>query len=339
MLLKNLRIRMDRNINFFSESIIDEVGNTPLIKLKKASEITQCNILGKAEFLNPGQSVKDRAALYIIKDLKLEKNLNSKIIVEGTGGNTGIGLTVIGSAMGYKTIIVMPNDQSKEKIDLLKQLGAKVVLTEKAPFTDPKNYIQLSKKIAEEKNANWSNQFDNLANRRAHLETTSNEIWEQTQGKLDGFICSIGTGGTLAGNFLGLKHKNKNIKVFCADPYGSGMYSYIRKGSSKAAYSSITEGIGQSRITKNIENIEFDGAFKISDQSALNIVYDLIREEGLFLGPSSGINIAGAIKLANHLGPNKTIVTILCDYASRYSNKIFNKEYLDSKGLTYPNWL
>ncbi len=269
----------------------------------------------------------------------MKKNLKNKVIVEGTGGNTGIALTVIGSIKGYKTIIVMPNDQSKGKIDLLKQLGAKVVLTEKAPFTDPKNYIQLSKKIAQEKNANWSNQFDNLANRRAHIETTSNEIWEQTQGKLDGFICSIGTGGTLAGNFLGLKHKNKNIKIFCADPYGSGMYSYIRKGNSKAAHSSITEGIGQSRITKNIENIEFDGAFKVSDQAALNIIYDLIREEGLFLGPSSGINIAGAIKLAKHLGPNKTIVTILCDYASNYSNKIFNKTYLASKGLTYPNWL
>ena len=233
----------------------------------------------------------------------------------------------------------MPDDQSKEKIDLLRQLGAEVVLTKKAPFTDQKNYIQLSKKIAEEKKANWSNQFDNLANRKAHIETTAKEIWEQTQGTVDAFICAIGTGGTLAGNFLGLKSKNKNIKIYCADPYGSGMYSHIRKGNSKAAYSSITEGIGQSRITKNIEGINFDGAFKVSDQSALNIIYDLIREEGLFLGPSSGINIAGAIKLAKYLGPNKTIVTVLCDYASRYSNKIFNKQYLFSKGLTFPNWL
>ena len=330
---------MNKKLNFFSESIIEEVGNTPLIKLRKASELTQCNILGKAEFLNPGQSVKDRAALYIIKELEKEKNLDSKIIVEGTGGNTGIGLTIIGSAKGYKTIIVMPDDQSKEKIDLLRQLGAEVVLTKKEPFTDKKNYIQLSKRIAEEKKANWSNQFDNLANRKAHIETTAKEIWEQTQGTVDAFICAIGTGGTLAGNFLGLKSKNKNIKIYCADPYGSGMYSYIRKGVSKAAYSSITEGIGQSRITKNIEGINFDGAFKVSDQSALNIIYDLIREEGLFLGPSSGINIAGAIKLAKHLGPNKTIVTVLCDYASKYSNKIFNKEYLFSKGLTFPNWL
>ena len=283
--------------------------------------------------MNPGQSKKDRAALHIIKEIEKE-NLDSKIIVEGTGGNTGIGLTIIGSAKGYKTIIVMPDDQSKEKIDLLRQLGAEVVLTKKKPFTDKKLYTTI-KKIAEEKKANWSNQFDNLANRKAHIETTAKEIWEQTQGTVDAFICAIGTGGTLAGNFLGLKNKNKNIKIYCADPYGSGMYSYIRKGVSKAAYSSITEGIGQSRITKNIEGINFDGAFKVSDQSALNIIY-LIREEGLFLGPSSGINIAGAIKLAKHLGPNKTIVTVLCDYASKYSNKIFNKEYLSSKGLTFP---
>ena len=330
---------MHKNVSFFSESIVDEVGNTPLIRLKKASEVTQCNILGKAEFLNPGQSIKDRAALYMINEIEKRKNSKNKIIVEGTGGNTGIGLTILGSAKGYKTIIIMPNDQSQEKVNFLKRLGAKVVLTERAPFSDKKNYIQLSKRIAEETNANWANQFDNLENRRAHIETTSKEIWEQTQGRVDGFICAIGTGGTLAGNFLGLKSKNKNIKIFCADPYGSGMYSHIRKGNSKAAYESIVEGIGQSRITKNIEGIDFDGAFKISDQSALNIMYDLIREEGLFLGPTSGINVAGAIKLAKHLGPNKTIVTVLCDYASNYSNKVFNKEFLNSKGLVYPGWL
>ena len=241
--------------------------------------------------------------------------------------------------MGYRTIIVMPNDQSKEKIDTLKHLGAKVVLTEKAPFTDKRNYIQLSKKIAKDNNAIWANQFDNLANRKAHVETTSKEIWLQTQGRIDAFICAIGTGGTLAGNYIGLKDKNKNIKIFCADPYGSGMYSFIRKGVSKASYSSITEGIGQSRITKNIEGIDFDGAFKVSDQTALNIIYDLIRHEGLFLGPSSGINVAGAIRLAKYLGPNKTIVTVLCDYANRYSNKIFNKSFLNSKNLNYPDWL
>ena len=330
---------MDKKLNNFSESIIDEVGNTPLIKLKKASEITQCNILGKAEFLNPGQSIKDRAALYIIKDFEKEDLIDSKVIVEGTGGNTGIGLTMIGSAMGYKTIIVMPNDQSKEKIDTLKQLGSEVILTEKAPFTDKKNYIQLSRQIAKDRKAIWANQFDNLSNRKAHIETTAEEIWEQTQGKVDAFICSIGTGGTLAGNHIGLKSKKKEIKIYCADPYGSGMYSFIRKGVSKAAYSSITEGIGQSRITKNIEGVEFDGAFKVSDQSALNIIYDLIREEGLYLGPSSGINIAGAIKLAKHLGPNKTIVTVLCDYANRYSSKIFNKDFLKSRNLIYPQWL
>ena len=330
---------MDKKLNNFSESIINEVGNTPLIKLKKASEITGCNILGKAEFLNPGQSIKDRAALFMIREFDKKKAIYNNTIVEGTGGNTGIGLTIIGAAMGYRTIIVMPNDQSKEKIDTLKYLGAKVVLTEKAPFTDKRNYIQLSKKIAKDNNAIWANQFDNLANRKAHVETTSKEIWMQTQGRIDGFICAIGTGGTLAGNYIGLKDKNKNIKIFCADPYGSGMYSFIRKGVSKASYSSITEGIGQSRITKNIEGIDFDGAFKVSDQSALNIIYDLIRHEGLFLGPSSGINVAGAIRLAKHLGPNKTIVTVLCDYANRYSNKIFNKSFLNSKNLNYPDWL
>ena len=330
---------MDKKLNFFSESIINEVGNTPLIKLKKASEITKCNILGKAEFLNPGQSIKDRAALYILKEFEKEKFFDNKVVVEGTGGNTGIGLTIIGSAMGYKTVIVMPNDQSKEKIETLRHLGAEVVLTEKAPYTDKKNYIQLSKQIAKDRKAIWANQFDNLANRKAHIETTSEEIWQQTQGKVDAFICSIGTGGTLAGNFIGLKNKKKGIKIYCADPYGSGMFSYIRKGVSKAAYASITEGIGQSRITKNIEGVDFDGAFKVSDQNALNIIYDLIREEGLYLGPSSGINIGGAIKLAKHMGPNKTIVTVLCDYANRYSNKIFNKDYLASKNLIFPDWL
>ncbi len=330
---------MNKILNCYSESIVSEVGNTPLIKLKKASEITKCNILGKAEFLNPGQSIKDRAALYMIKELEKEKLIDSNVIVEGTGGNTGIGLTIIGSALGYKTVIIMPNDQSKEKIQTLKTLGAEVILTDKAPFTDKKNYIQLSKQIARERGAIWANQFDNLANRKAHVETTSREIWSQTQGKVDAFICSIGTGGTLAGTFLGLKEKNKGIKIYCADPYGSGMYSFIRKGSAKAAYSSITEGIGQSRITKNIEGINFDGAFKISDQAALNIIYDLIREEGLYLGPSSGINIAGAIKLANYMGPDKTIVTVLCDYASRYADKIFNKNFLKSKNLAFPDWL
>ena len=330
---------MTKNLKVFSEGIISAVGNTPLIKLKKASEITQCNILGKAEFLNPGQSIKDRAALFIINELKKNNISDSNVIVEGTGGNTGIGLTLIGSAMGYKTVIVMPNDQSEEKIQTLRNLGAEVVLTEKAPYTDKKNYIQLSKKIAEERNAIWSNQFDNLANRKAHIETTSEEIWKQTQGKIDAFICAIGTGGTLAGNSLGLKRKRKAIKIYCADPYGSGMYSYIRKGVSKSACSSITEGIGQSRITKNIEGVDFDGAFKVSDQTALNIIYDLIKEEGLYLGPSSGINIGGAIKLAKHLGPNNTIVTVLCDYANRYANKIFNYDFLKSKDLIFPDWI
>ena len=312
-------------------NIVNLIGNTPLIKLKKASEITGCNILAKAEYLNPGQSVKDRAALYMIKNAKE----NKKLIVEGTGGNTGIGLTVIGNALGYKTKIVMPDNQSIEKINLLKYLGAEVVLTKQLPFTDPNNYIQLARRIAEEENAIWTNQFDNLANREAHIKTTSQEIWSQTNGTIDAFICSVGTGGTLAGNFIGLKEKNKNIKVFCADPYGSGMYSWIRKGIAKATLSSITEGIGQSRITKNLEGINFDGAFKIHDRTALKIVYELIKSEGLLVGPTSGINVGGAIKLAKHLGPNKTIVTILCDGAERYKSKIFNEKFLQEKNLNY----
>ena len=312
-------------------NITSLVGNTPLIKLKKASEITGCNILGKAEYLNPGQSVKDRAALYMIKNAKE----NKKLIVEGTGGNTGIGLTVIGNALGYKTKIVMPENQSIEKINLLKYLGAEVVLTKQLPFTDPNNYIQLAKRIAKEENAIWTNQFDNLANREAHIKTTAQEIWSQTNGTIDAFICSVGTGGTLAGNFIGLKEKNKNIKVFCADPYGSGMYSWIRKGLATASLSSITEGIGQSRITKNLEGINFDGAFKVHDKTALKIVYELIRSEGLLVGPTSGINVGGAIKLAKHLGPNKTIVTVLCDGAERYKSKIFNEKFLQEKNLNY----
>lgn len=312
-------------------NITNLVGNTPLIKLKKASEITGCNILGKAEYLNPGQSIKDRAALYMIKNAKE----NKKLIVEGTGGNTGIGLTVIGNALGYKTKIVMPENQSIEKINLLKHLGAEVVLTKQLPFTDPNNYIQLAKRIAKEENAIWTNQFDNLANREAHIKTTSQEIWSQTNGTIDAFICSVGTGGTLAGNFIGLKEKNKNIKVFCADPYGSGMYSWIRKGIAKATLSSITEGIGQSRITKNLEGIKFDGAFKIHDKTALKIVYELIRSEGLLVGPTSGINVGGAIRLAKYLGPNKTIVTVLCDGAERYKSKIFNEKFLQENNFNF----
>ncbi len=323
----------------YASNVTKLVGNTPLIKLKKASEITNCNILGKAEFLNPGQSIKDRAALSMIQKIEFQKDIKNKILVEGTGGNTGIGLTVIGSALGYKTVIIMPENQSIEKINTLKYLGAEVILTEQVPFENPKNYIKLSKRIAKERNAFWTNQFDNLANRNVHIETTAQEIWTQTQGKIDGFICSIGTGGTLAGNYLGLKNKNKNIKVYCADPYGSGMYSWIRKGKPKSALNSITEGIGQSRITKNIEGINFDGAFKVSDQKALNVVYDLIREEGLFLGPTSGINIAGAVKLALELGPNKTIVTVLCDYGNRYTSKIFNKQFLEKKNILFPDWI
>ncbi|MBJ58082.1 MAG: cysteine synthase A [Rickettsiales bacterium] len=323
----------------FVNDVIKLVGNTPLIRLKKASEVTNCNILGKAEFLNPGQSIKDRAALSMIRAREKEGMVDKKLIVEGTGGNTGIGLTVIGSALGYKSIIVMPRNQSIEKINTLKYLGAEVVLTDQLPYNNPRNYIQLSRSLAEKKGALWTNQFDNVANREAHINGTANEIWDQTSGNIDGFICSIGTGGTLAGNFIGLKRKNKKIKIYCADPYGSGMYSWIRKGNAKATLSSITEGIGQSRITGNIKDINFDGSYKVSDQKALNIVYDLIKDEGLFLGPTSGINIAGAIKLAKEIGPNKTIVTVLCDYANRYTSKMFNRDFLLKKKIKIPEWL
>ena len=323
----------------FATDVTNLVGNTPLVKLKKASEITNCNILGKAEFLNPGQSIKDRAALNIIKQIEKNDNFENKVIVEGSGGNTGIGLTVMGNALGYRTVIVMPENQSIEKVNMLKFLGAEVILTEQAPYENPKNYIKLSESISKQRKAIWANQFDNLANREAHTKTTAQEIWSQTQGNIDAFICAIGTGGTLAGTYLGLKNKSKNIKIYCADPYGSGMHSWIRKGRAKSALNSITEGIGQSRITKNIEGINFDGSFKVSDQQALDIIYDLIIEEGLFLGPTSGINIAGAIKLANELGPHKTIVTVLCDYGNKYSSKIFNKEFLKSKNISFPNWL
>ena len=321
-----------------SNHITDLVGNTPLIKLKKASEITGCNILGKAEFLNPGQSIKDRAALKIIQSIE-KKNNNSNTLVEGTGGNTGIGLTILGNSLGFKSVIVLPENQSKEKINMLKYLGAEVIITEQVPYENPKNYIKLSKKIAQERNAIWTNQFDNLNNREAHVQTTAQEIWKQTNGKIDAFICAVGTGGTLAGNYIGLKEKNKKILIYCADPYGSGMYSWIKKGTPKATLNSITEGIGQSRITGNLKDVMPDGAVKVHDQLALNIVYDLIKNEGLYLGPTSGINIAGAIKLAKYLGPNKTIVTVLCDYANRYTSKIFNSSFLTARRLNYPVWL
>ncbi len=326
--------------NKISENIVSLIGNTPLLRLNGASEETNCNILGKAEFMNPGQSIKDRAALRMIQNAE-KNNLISKggLIVEGTGGNTGIGLTVIANSLGYKTLIVMPENQSYEKIQMLKQLGANVILTKVVPFTEPDNYIKKAESISIQKNALWTNQFDNLSNRDSHFYGTAQEIWKQTDGTIDAFICSVGTGGTLSGNSMALKEKNKNIKVYCADPFGSGMYSWIKTGRPEATGESIIEGIGQSRITKNIEGTIIDGAYQISDREALRVMYKTLQQEGLFLGPTSGLNIAGAIKLAKDIGPNKTIVTVLCDYGNKYVSKVFNKQYLIEKNLPVPEWI
>ena len=311
--------------------MIEMIGNTPLIFLKKASEETGCKIYGKAEFLNPGQSVKDRAALYIIKDAEKRKLIEKGgMIVEGTAGNTGIGLSLVGNALGYKTTIVIPDTQSQEKKDAIMFSGAKLIQVPAVPYKDPKNYIKYSGDLAEslkkelKNGAYWANQFDNTANRQAHIETTGPEIWTQTNGTIDGFICAIGTGGTLSGVGAYLKSKNKDITIGLADPMGANMYSYFKTGELNSEGSSITEGIGQGRVTENIKDMSLDIPFRVSDTEALNILYNLIEEEGLFLGLSSGINIAGAKKLAKSLGKGKTIVTILCDSASRYQNKMFN---------------
>ena len=327
-------------------NIINQIGNTPLIKLKQVSELTGCNIYGKAEYFNPGESVKDRAALYIVKDAFERKKIEKGgIIVEGTAGNTGIGLAVVCKEFGLGLKIVIPKTQSKEKKDILKKLGADLIEVDAVPYSNPKNYIKQSKEIAEElsKKHNhgvvWGNQFDNTVNTKAHIETTANEIWSQTAGKIDGFTCSVGTGGTLAGVSIGLKNKNKNVKIALSDPMGSSLYSFIKDKKLESKGSSITEGIGTGRITKNFEKALIDDAFQTSDEEALNIVYDLIENQNIILGGSSGINIAGAIKLAKQLGKNKNIVTILCDDGRRYASKIFNKEFLKSKNLPIPKWL
>jgi cysteine synthase len=328
------------------KSVIDIIGNTPLIYLKEASELTGCKIYGKAEFLNPGQSVKDRAALYIIRDALDRKKLEvGGTIVEGTAGNTGIGITMVANFFGIKTIIVIPNTQAPEKKDTLRQLGAKLIEVDAVPYANPKNYVKYSATIAEQiskesgKLTYWANQFDNIINRQAHKETTAEEIWSQTDGKVDGFICSVGTGGTLAGVAEGLKSKNKNIKIGLSDPYGSALYSYVKNNTLEMEGSSITEGIGTSRITKNFENTKVDYAYKIDDTNALNVIFKLLKNEGLCLGTSSGINVAGAIEMAKEIGPGKTIVTILCDIGSRSASKIFNVDFLKSKNLPYPDWL
>ena len=327
-------------------NIINQIGNTPLIKLKQVSELTGCNIYGKAEYFNPGQSVKDRAALYIVKDAFEKKKIEKGgIIVEGTAGNTGIGLAVVCKEYGLNLKIVIPKTQSIEKKDTLKKLGAELIEVEAVPYSNPNNYIKQSKKIAEELSKKhkfgvvWGNQFDNIVNTKAHIETTAKEIWSQTSGKVDGFTCAAGTGGTLAGVSIGLKNKNKDVKIALSDPMGSSLYSYIKNNKLESKGNSITEGIGTGRITKNFEKAIIDEAFQTNDEEALNIVYDLIEKQKIILGGSSGINIAGAIKLAKKLGKGKTIITILCDDGRRYASKIFNKEFLKSKNLPIPKWL
>ena len=326
--------------------VIAAIGNTPLIKLRKASELTGCTILGKAEFMNPGQSVKDRAALFIIKDAIAKGELKpGGTIVEGTAGNTGIGLAIVANAMGFKTVIVIPVTQSQEKKDTLRLLGAELVEVPAVPYKNPNNYVKYSGRLAQTlaktspNGAIWANQFDNIANRRAHIETTAPEMWNQTDGKIDGFVSAVGSGGTLGGVSDALKARNKNVRIALADPMGAALYSYYTTGELKAEGSSITEGIGQGRITKNIEGAVVDDAFQIPDGEAIPIVFDLLKEEGLCLGGSSGINVAGAIRLAKKMGPGHTIVTLLCDYGTRYQSKLFNPEFLREKGLPVPAWL
>jgi cysteine synthase A len=325
---------------------IDTIGNTPLIRLRKASEMTGCEILGKAEFLNPGGSVKDRAALFIVKDAE-EKGLLKPggVIVEGTAGNTGIGLALVGNALGYKSVIVMPETQSQEKKDMLHLCGADLRLVPAVPYSDPRNYVRYSETLAKEvadqspRGAIWANQFDNLANRRAHIETTGPEIWSQTDGKVDAFVASVGTGGTLAGVAIALKTFNPKVKIFLADPMGSAIYSWYARHELKSEGNSITEGIGQGRITKNLEGAPIDGWFQVTDEEMLPVLFDLVTEEGLILGGSTGINILGAIKAAKQLGRGHTIVTILADYGTRYQSKLFNPAFLREKKLPVPSWL
>jgi cysteine synthase len=321
-------------------SVIDAIGNTPLIRLARASEATGCTILGKAEFMNPGQSVKDRAALFIIRDaIKRGVLKPGGTIVEGTAGNTGIGLAVVANAMGFKTVIVIPETQAQEKKDALRQLGATLVEVPAVPYKNPNNYVKYSGRLAAKMGAVWANQFDNVANRQAHIETTGPEIWAQTDGKVDGFSCAVGSGGTLAGVGLYLKSKRKDVRIALADPMGAALYSYYKTGELKSEGSSITEGIGQGRITANLEGISVDDAFQIPDAEAIPIAFDLLEHEGLCMGGSTGVNVAGAMRLAKQLGPGHTIVTILCDYGTRYASKIFNPEFLRSKNLPVPKWL
>ena len=328
------------------DNVLDLIGNTPLIRLRRASEATGCTILGKCEFLNPGQSVKDRAALFIIRDAMRRGALRpGGLVVDGTAGNTGIGLAMVANALGLRTVIVIPETQTQEKKDTLRALGADLVEVPAVPYRNPNNYVKVSGRMAdrlaaEEPNgAIWANQFDNVANRQAHVETTGPEIWRQTEGTVDGFICAVGTGGTLAGVATALRERNPAVAIGLADPPGAALFSYYTTGQLKAEGSSITEGIGQGRITANLEDLTVDHAFRIPDSESVQLCFDLLEHEGLCLGPSSGVNVAGAIRLAQALGPGKTIVTILADYGTRYQSKLFNADFLRSKDLPVPPWL
>ena len=327
-------------------NVLDLIGNTPLVRLRKASEETGCTILGKCEFLNPGQSVKDRAALFIIRDALRRGELRpGGVVVDGTAGNTGIGLAMVANALGMRTVIVIPETQTQEKKDTLRALGADLVEVPAVPYRNPNNYVKVSGRMAERlarsepNGAIWANQFDNVANRQAHVDTTGPEIWDQTEGKVDGFICAVGTGGTLAGVAAALRERNPTIAIGLADPPGAALYNYYTTGELKAEGSSITEGIGQGRVTANLEGLTVDHAFQIPDSESIPVCFDLLEHEGLCMGPSSGVNVAGAIRLARELGPGRTVVTILADYGTRYQSKLFNADFLRSKGLPVPAWL
>ncbi|KHJ54185.1 cysteine synthase [Aureimonas altamirensis] len=332
---------MERNL-----SVIDAIGNTPLIRLRRASEETGCEIWGKAEFMNPGQSIKDRAGLFIIRDAEARGLIQpGGIIVEGTAGNTGIGLTLVANALGYRTVIVIPDTQSQEKKDALRLMGAELLEVPAVPYRNPNNYVKISGRLAERiarshpNGAIWANQFDNVANRDGHIVTTAEEIWQQTGGQIDGFICSVGTGGTLAGTAAGLKRHSGHVRIGLADPMGAALYSFYKDGELKSEGSSITEGIGQGRITANLDGFEPDFVCQVPDAEALPILFDLVLEEGLCLGGSSGINIAGAIRMAREMGPGHTIVTVLCDYGNRYQSKLYNPDFLKTKDLPQPDWI
>jgi cysteine synthase A len=331
---------------FIRASVIEAIGGTPLIRLRGASEATGCEILGKAEFMNPGQSVKDRAALYIIRDAERRGLLRrGGRIVEGTAGNTGIGLAMVASALGYSTTIVIPRTQSQEKKDAIRLMGATLVEVDAVPYSNPGNYVKYSGRLAEElagtesAGAIWANQFDNVANRQAHVETTGPEIWEQTQGRVDGFICAVGSGGTLAGVAEALRLRNPGVAIGLADPHGAALYEWYAHGHLKSEGGSISEGIGQGRITANLEGLAVDYPYRIADDEMMRVIFDLAQNEGMVMGGSTGINVAGAIRLARDLGPGHTIVTILCDYGSRYQSKLFNPTFLEERGLPAPPWL